>query len=377
MPTATANPLHVPAPSEAALPERIVLVADDLTGACDSAAAFLPTGRAVRVWLGAAATFPAAEPVQAFNTDSRSLSPAKASRSVSRLVSRLASRTAAALARNPQTLLFKKIDSAARGPFAAEILAAHRAFGSRTVLLAPAFPAAGRTVRNGILEIHDATGQRTQIDIANLFPPKHRSLIALISRPEELAGAIDTSKSVLICDSSTQSDLEALVHAAQKFPGLLFAGSAGLAQALASLAPRRIHHAPPPSSARTLIVAGSDHPITQLQLDALNRVDARVDSRAVQVLRIQHSPSDRARILETFRTFAPQAIILTGGDTALLAASALGAHSFILHGELAPGIPWGIVQGGRAEGCIVITKSGAFGAPSAFNEILSALRGSA
>src|SRR5580700_6327489 len=122
MPTATANPLHLSAPSAAALPERIVLLADDLTGAGDSPAAFLSTGRAVRVWLGAAATFPATEPVQAFNTDSRSLSPAKASRLVSRLVSRLASRTAASLASDPQTLLFKKIDSAARGPFASEIL---------------------------------------------------------------------------------------------------------------------------------------------------------------------------------------------------------------------------------------------------------------
>ena len=106
MPAATANPLHLSAPSATALPERIILLADDLTGACDSAAAFLPTGHAVRVWLGAAATSPAAEPVQAFNTDSRSLSPAKASR----LVSRIVARTAAALVSDPRTLLFKKID---------------------------------------------------------------------------------------------------------------------------------------------------------------------------------------------------------------------------------------------------------------------------
>jgi D-threonate/D-erythronate kinase len=373
MQAATANPLHRSAATPASLPEQIRLVADDLTGACDAAAAFLPTGRAVRVWLGAAATFPAAEPVQAFNTDSRSLSPVKAAR--------LVSRATAALASNLQTLFFKKIDSAARGPFAAEILAAHRAFGSHAVLLAPAFPAAFRIVRNGILEIQDATGERTQIDIANLFPPGSRVLIALISRPEELAAALDAGKPVLICDSSTQSDLEALVRAAQKFPGLLFAGSAGLAQALASLAARRIRSVPSPSASRTLLVAGSDHPVTQLQLDALKRVDprvdARVDSRALQVLRLDFSPRDRARILDTFRTFAPQALILTGGDTALLAASTLGAHSFILHGELAPGIPWGIVQGGMAEGCIVITKSGGFGTPTVLSEIIIALRGPA
>jgi uncharacterized protein YgbK (DUF1537 family) len=365
MSTVTQNPLHKSAPSATSLPGHIVLLADDLTGACDSAAAFLRTGRAVRVWLGAAASFPATEPVQAFNTDSRSLSPAKASRIVSR--------TAAALALNSETLLFKKIDSAARGPVAAEILAAHRSFGSRAVLLAPAFPAAGRTVRNGILEIQDATGQHTQIDIASLFPPGSRSLIALVSRPEELAAALHTAKPVLLCDASTQSHLEALVRAAEQFPGLLFAGSAGLAQALASRAARRIRRVPPLSASCTLIVAGSDHPVTKLQLETLDRVDPR----AVQVLRIRHGRSDRARILNAFRTFAPQALILTGGDTALLAASTLGAHSFILHGELAPGIPWGIVQGGRSEGCIVITKSGGFGAPSVFNEILSALRGPA
>lgn len=365
MPTATANPLHRSADCPTSLPQQVCLLADDLTGACDAAAAFLPTGRAVRVWLGAAASFPATEPVQAFNTDSRSLSPAKASR--------LVLRTAAALASNPHTLLFKKIDSAARGPFAAEILAAHRAFGSRAILLAPAFPAAGRTVRNGILEIQDATGQRTQIDIASLFPPRSRGLIGHISRPEELAAALDTGMSVLLCDASTQSDLEALVRAAEKFPGLLFAGSAGLAHALASRDARRIRHTPPPSAERTLLVAGSDHPVTKLQLETLDRVDPR----AVQVLRLDFSPRDPARILDTFRTLAPQVLILTGGDTASLVARTLGAHSFILHGELAPGIPWGNVQGGIAEGCIVITKSGGFGAPTVFSEILNALRGPA
>jgi uncharacterized protein YgbK (DUF1537 family) len=365
MPTVTANPLANSASYAASIPERICIVADDLTGACDSAAAFLRAGRTVRVWLGAAASFSAPEPVQAFNTDSRSFSPARASRIVSR--------TAAALASAPKALCFKKVDSVARGPFAAEILAAHRAFGSRAVLLAPAFPAAGRTVHDGILEIQDAASQRTQIDIAGLFSRRNRSLIHLVSCPEELPSAFNSGKPVLLCDSSAQSDLESLVRSAENLPGILFAGSAGLAQAIASRDERHIRLVPPPSAARTLIVAGSDHAVTKLQLETLDRAH----SRAVQVLRIRHSPHDRARILDAFRSFAPQALILTGGDTALLAASTLGAHSFILQGELAPGIPWGIVQGGMAEGCFVITKSGGFGTPTIFNEILATLRGPA
>ena len=365
MPTVTANPLHDSPPFVASFPERIYVLADDLTGACDSGVAFLRTGLTVRVWLGAAASFSAPELVQAFNTDSRSLAPAKASHIVSR--------TLAALISNPRALLFKKIDSAGRGPLAAEILAAHRALGSRAVVLAPAFPAAGRTVRNGILEIQDATGRRRLVDVAALFPARHRDLIQLVSRPEMLAAALDTGKPVLLCDSSTQSDLESLVCSARNFPGLLFAGSAGLAHALAGRNAGCVPSSAAASAARTLIVAGSDHPVTILQLEALDRAH----SLAVQVLRPRLSRRDRARILDAFRTFAPEALILTGGDTALFAANTLGAHSFILQGELAPGIPWGTMQGGMAEGCIVITKSGGFGAPTVFGEILNALRGPA
>jgi uncharacterized protein YgbK (DUF1537 family) len=365
MPTAIANPSQASAPPSGLLPKSINILADDLTGACDSASVFLRTGRTVRVWLGTAASFPALEAVQAFNTDTRSLSPGKASRIVSRAVAGLASASGAPL--------FKKIDSAARGPFAAEILAAHRASGSRAVLLAPAFPAAGRAVRNGILEIQDATGQIAHINITGLFPSRSRSLIHLVTRPEELDAAFNSGRPVLLCDSSTQSDLDSLVRVAENLPGLLFAGSAGLAHALAGFGAHRIRNATPPSAACALIVAGSDHAVTKLQLENLDRTH----SRAVQVLHIRHSRLDPARILNAFRTFAPQALILTGGDTALLAASTLGAHSFILQGELAPGIPWGIVQGGAAEGCIVITKSGGFGTPTIFNEILATLRGPA
>jgi D-threonate/D-erythronate kinase len=363
MPIAAINSPQKPARSTARFPERIYILADDLTGACDTAAAFLRTGRAVRVWLGAEASFPASEPVQAFNTDSRALSPAKASRIVSR--------TTAALASNPRALLFKKIDSAARGPIAAEILAAHRAFGSRAVLLAPAFPAAGRTVRNGILEINDATRKCVKIDLDGLFTARNRGLIYFVSHSKELAAAFASGKPVLLSDSSTQSDLASLVRAAEKLPRLLFAGSAGLARALSGRFARRRRRVPRPSASRTLIVAGSDHPVTNLQLENLDRRQFG----AVKLLRLHFSRRDRARIFAAFRTLMPQALILTGGDTAQLVASTLGAHSFILQGELAPGIPWGTVQGGMAEGCIVITKSGGFGTPTVLNEILAALRG--
>jgi uncharacterized protein YgbK (DUF1537 family) len=168
-------------------------------------------------------------------------------------------------------------------------------------------------------------------------------------------------------------DLESLARSAENLPGLMFAGSAGLAQALAGRNAECIRNTAPPLTVRTLIVAGTDHPVTKLQLEMLDCIH----SGAVQVLRPRLIRRDRARIRDAFRDFAPQALILTGGDTALFAANTLDAHSFILQGELAPGIPWGTMQGGMAEGCIVITKSGGFGTPSIFNEILATLRGPA
>jgi D-threonate/D-erythronate kinase len=184
---------------------------------------------------------------------------------------------------------------------------------------------------------------------------------------------LESGKTILICDSATQADLDSLARAAQELPGLLYVGSAGLAHALASF---HVVRQPPllvPPAERTLIVAGSPHPVTKLQLQSLD-----LDRfGGVRVLHMRFPLAARSRIRSAFHSHTPQALILTGGETAMLAVHALDAHSFILQGELAPGIPWGLVQGGDAHGCVVVTKSGGFGAPTAFNDMIIALQGQA
>ena len=346
----------------ASRPDYIYLFADDLTGACDAAAAFLPAGYSVRIWMGPKALRATPELVQAFNTNSRSLAPKAAGLAVTLAM--------AGLTVEPHSLFFKKIDSSARGSLATELLAAHRVLATHAVLVAPSFPAAGRTVRDGILEIQDTSGQHSQLPLASLFPAESGGKVAVIHHPDELAEALGAGKSILLCDAVTQGDLEALARAASGLSNLLYAGSAGLAQALASLFSVHVPPKPLPVSARILIVTGSSHAVTKLQLDHL-----AVSHPAAHVLRIGCEAGDEACIRAEFQRLDPQALILTGGDTALRAVRALEAHSFILHGEFAPGIPWGIVQGGAAEGRIVITKSGGFGAPTAFSDILNALSG--
>ncbi len=365
MPTEARIPDFVPPSFADPYSGRIVVLADDLTGACDAGAAFLRSGRSVRVWFGTSVEFSTPESVQAFNTSSRALSARRAAHEVSLACT--------ALGGDPNSLFFKKVDSAARGPLGAELLAAQRTLGTRAILFAPAFPAAGRTVRDGTLEIEDAAGQRSQVRLERLFPFTVRGHIFKVSHARELLSALDAGKTLLICDTATQMDLDALARAANGLAGLLYAGSAGLAQALAALIPARPMTAIVPPAARTLLIAGTSDPVTKLQLKELDSADRD----GVQVLSLGLAFNAAARIRSAFRSHAPQALILTGGEAAELAVRALGAHSFILLGELASGIPWGTVQGGDAHGCTVVTKSDGFGSRTAINEILAALRGRA
>ena len=346
----------------------VFLLADDLTGACDAAAPFLHAGLQARVWLGAAPAFPATEAVQAFNTASRALGPEQAAEVLIRAV--------AALPAAPRRI-FKKVDSALRGPIASEVLAVHRALGTQAILFAPAFPATGRTVRAGVLHLADAAGRHEQHPLLQLFPPSLHAQAALIATPEQLAPALAAGKSLLLCDAETDQDLSALAKAAEALPGLLYAGSAGLAAAVASLSGRQIPYAPFPSVQRALVIAGTTHPVTALQLERLSLAQPAPTNPAVRVLRIPCEPGDEAPIRDTLASFDPQAILLTGGETALFVARTLGAHSILLRGEVAPGIPWGIAQGGSLQGRIVITKSGGFGAPDLLQQLFAAPTGPA
>jgi D-threonate/D-erythronate kinase len=365
MPSLSAIPDSTQPEASLSLPAHVWLVADDLTGACDAGVAFLRTGMGVRVWTGDHPCFDSAEKVQAVVTASRHLTHTEAARIVSQ--------ASASFSAKDGDLVFKKVDSTLRGPIAAELLAAQQTLGSQAILLAPAFPATGRIVCNAILHAEDASGNRQQISILDLFPKDLQDRIAVISRAEEIAPALCSGKTILICDSATQDDLDALAHAAQPLHGLLYAGSAGLARALAALYPLDSTPDELPKVERTLLICGTTHPVTELQLGEVNYGLLP----GAMLLRIACASGDEEHARAAFTSFDPQALVLTGGETALLALRALGVHSLVLRGEFAPGIPWAIAQGGPAHGRIVVTKSGGFGAASALNQLLHALTGAA
>ena len=340
------------------------IFADDLTGACDAAAPFVRTARAVRVWLGSVAGLFASEPVQAFHTASRNLAPEDAALAVTEAASQLPSAA--------RTLVYKKVDSTLRGPIAAELLALQQTLHASAILLAPAFPAAGRVVRGGVLEVRTRGGQPEARALSEIFPAEMHSQIALVPDADRLASAFASGKSLLLCDSVTQPELDAVARAGQSLAGLLFAGSAGLATALAHLDSQSVPTSSLPRASRVLLIAGSRHPVTALQLERMSAVPESFHPQA-RLLRIEPAAGAGRQVCDAFTQQQPEAVFFTGGDTAQFAATALGAHSILLRGQFAPGVPWGIAQGGVLHGRIVITKSGGFGPPDLLCDLLKAL----
>jgi uncharacterized protein YgbK (DUF1537 family) len=299
--------------------------------------------------------------ILACTTETRNLSEAQAT-------SRVAEAMAALVSAQPNAIFFKKVDSAARGNLGAETIAAVEASGAVLALVAPAFPQAERTVHSGILSVRDCSGQDSRIALRDQFAGLDSERLDILRTGSEtdlllaIGRAIANGIQILLCDTDTQEDLLRLAAAGcQLRQPILWAGSAGLARALASTLPAVLPEEPRRRTrpqGRTLLFTGSPHPVTQLQLSHLEKQPSIKDHA---VIRIDCGATSRQEIRNAFAAEPVSDLILTGGDTAMFVLQSLEASSIGLAGELAPGIPWGLVAGGIADGCMVITKSGGFG----------------
>lgn len=365
-------------PASMSQPE-IILIADDLTGACDSSSPFIGTGRSVRVWLRPWTGEPAAAEVWAFSTETRNVPHEEAACSVAALVAQLFPHAG-------QSIFFKKTDSAGRGNPGVEILQALESLACDIAVFAPAFPSAGRTVQSGELRVQDRCGQVTHLPLASLFAEHSVSLRPFSGAGDDLVIAVALSGKVRvwICDAASQQDLQQLVRAVQRRRlRVLWAGAAGLAQALADALPvmRKkealdVDRVPDDTRGTVLVMAGTTHPATQLQLA---RLEGRWPAQRCTLFRVQYGSTSAEDICAVWTTgqsvYGCSALVLTGGDTAALVLQALGAECLDLHGEVAPGIPWGRVHGGLADGLRVVTKSGGFGGEMTLVEIVEFLQG--
>lgn len=224
-----------------------LIIADDLSGAADCAIGFAAHGaRAVVALDGTDSAGVAEADIVATDVDSRRLTPQDA-----------AARNLDAWqrGRGQGRRVYKKIDSTLRGNWAAETAALQPVAG--LAIVAPAFPATGRTTRDGRMFVKDQPLEDT--DIWRLESLTGRAdMVALLAAqglrvaPVRLdtirAGAVAVLAQLralhaeqiaaVVCDAETEQDLVTLAEASIQFDAPAFwVGSGGLARALSVVAP--------------------------------------------------------------------------------------------------------------------------------------------
>lgn len=335
------------------------ILADDLTGALDSAAAFASPGRPLEICWRLDGPLPA---IGAVDAATREGSAREAAARHHDLADWLGDGRPA----------FKKIDSLMRGHWAAELAALAAARPERRIVVAPAFPFQGRVTRDG-RQWRTDSGEPLGRDIA-----------------DTLASAGIARSRLAVRDAESDADLDAIV-AGEGSHGtpMLWVGTGGLAAALARAgavgegAPHFGLGAP------LLALIGSHHPVTFAQIARAEAVDpgchVRLGSEAGRVeaalSRLQQRQNaiatvdfegDRvsaarviaerfARLLES--SPRPGTLFVAGGETLRDVAEAVGADGLAVEGALEPGLPVSRLRGGRFDGLPVVSKSGAFGRP--------------
>jgi D-threonate/D-erythronate kinase len=392
----------------------IGVVADDLTGAADTGVAFLASGRsAVVTWPDGLSdsVIPAAD-VLAIDTGSRAMDVAPA-REVTR-------QTVAYLRQRGARTLYKKIDSTLRGHLEDEVIAAMEAWHPHALaVVAPAFPALGRTTVDGQQRAHDAILTRVPalpaIFRAAGCAVHHAGLSIVRDRGALLALLLQarrTPRGVAVCDAVTDRDLVAIATAgAHVEEGVVWVGSGGLARAIAAtLGPQASETVPPAAGpGGIVVVVGSMTDVARTQaarvvaagaapvvVPAATLRDADQGGAAAvrTAMAVQLSegrdlvvtigpgtdggPADDLRLTERLGAMlrgcaVPIAgLVLTGGDTAVGVLKAWRTTGLRLVGEVEPGLVCAEMLGEKM--MPVVTKAGAFGGPDALVRAVEHLR---
>jgi uncharacterized protein YgbK (DUF1537 family) len=379
-------------------PRLVGLVADDLTGATDSAVQFAAVGWSAHLLRG-----PSARPelidrgpsLLAVVTDVRAAGDDDAAAGTAAAVRDL-------LARGCDRL-YLKIDSTMRGSVAGQLRGALAAWAGKhpgaVAVLCPAFPDEGRTVVGGQVLVDGVPLARTAAAADPVTPVVDSRLDRLV--PGATAGVLPDLGSapdpgrvgrnavrVVFVDASTDADLGAIAAGLDRLgPQGVAVGSAGLAAAMArQWSAERGGSAPTiRPSARILVGVSSLHPVALRSVERLR--DALAASGApgrptVDVITTPVKRTDASAIAAAFgEQVAEQlarapydALVLVGGDGAAATLDRVGATAITVQATLAPGVPIGTIRGGAAHGMCVVTKSGGFGDSSSLVGIIDRLQ---
>lgn len=367
-------------------PTRLVIIADDLSGAAETAGAVAgASGTQARVWLGDAGAFEL--PVEAVDTGSRS-GPGTA---LAGILDRVP----------PGATVYKKIDSLLRGRIGDEVVEL-RSRGL-PVLVAAAVPRIGRTVRGGVVHLGGVPLHESDAWAAEAAPPPTSIPEALgadcallpleVVRSADLVPAVRGALAaglIPVCDTETESDLEAIAAALPLLdPRLVVVASAGLARSVAAqlglvtAAPRFA-----PAAERIVAVVGTRtasarRQVAALVADGFRPVDLvpGVSPHLVGDCAVTLADGQwRGGELDAAFSAAARAIaglpgrtdlVLTGGDTARRVLDALGTTALFPEAEVHDGA----VLSTTAAGAGVVTRPGSYGADDSLVRIAHHLKG--
>lgn len=344
---------------------RILIIADDLTGALDSAVAF--ASRGLRVI--AVRDISGFEPALTQGVDVLALATGTRERSRADAVARVE-----AFARPVvgwADIVFKKVDSRLKGHVAAEVNTVARLFGLESALIAPAIPDFGRYSRNGVLE---GSGIAEPINILSRFA--------------------DLDLPIQVPDVASPGDFDTILASGSN--GRLLVGARGLASALAE----RLA-GPAQALAQTLpeplvFTIGSRDPITLAQVAMLRECEDIEVAEAPNGLVTSTTGGARAALVQmtpgiapvdsdtATRRFAaglaawcegalPSTIIASGGETGDSLLDQLGVGLLNVEGELLPGIPLSRFDY-NGHSVALVTKSGGFGSPDTLLQLKALMR---
>jgi D-threonate/D-erythronate kinase len=390
----------------------IAVIADDLTGAADTGVQFVHAGYRTAVFFRATEMVADDLDAVAFDTDSRAIPAGFAAKRVM---------DAARVARGAR-IVYKKLDSTLRGNVAAELTAAMGGARRERVVVAPAFPAAGRTTIGGIQRVRGVPVDETEMANDPNTPVSEAHVPSLLADTFSSVGALSVENladlelvrktledyECVVADADRDADLETLVRAVPDPARVLWAGSAGLALALGNVYPGPCAGDASVQSAPVhpvLVVVGSlsgvareqvrrlveeygnvDIPVGVGEADAVQEaVETAGEALAGGACAVVRSPEVRsassesvlgslaevATLLSEEELF--EGMVLTGGATAVGVARRLGASGIRLEGEVEAGIPMGALIGPRPYP--VVTKAGGFGGPDTLVGAVEALSG--
>ncbi|HEX3445346.1 MAG TPA: four-carbon acid sugar kinase family protein [Chthoniobacterales bacterium] len=392
-----------------------LILADDLSGAADSAVSALHAGLDAEVFLAPDGAHESDTAVVAIDLNTREMDGEQACALTLKSLEKIRPRA--------DLFLYRKIDSTLRGNVAVELAATRAAAGKRFIVFAPAFPANQRTTMGGKILIDRAPLEQTQFWDAKISKPDFATQMAdagliMESLPLEtvrrgkqeihrtISDLVGEGCTTILCDAERDEDLLQIAQAGFEFgPQCLFAGSGGLAKQLFKLFPASELKIPVPRklSELILVAVGSFTANSQTQFSNLRGVTGlrcfllgpeELETEAIlgqELKRLLDSGQDLAVGVNASGTFpnaakpsellarllAPLvnrvgALVVTGGETCRALLERLGVQKLQLLDELEPGVPLGFVSDPGP--LLVVVKAGGFGDPNTLQNVYRFLK---